>query len=199
MDFDCYNFDPNRISEDRFYKGIVTGDRSEMIGESEWANKAGQSLFLNDEAVYAQLIIDKEERIKDGILKKKVFISHRQTDRKKAKWLANYFKSIQVDTWLDIIDLKIVSDNPKNTQPIAIANMIEMALLNCTHVVALMTPRSAGSAWIPYEFGRVKSRNLGISNAKAFQYKLSGKDLPEYMLLTGKPLKSGKDIDNWIR
>lgn len=40
---------------------------------------------------------------------------------------------------------------------VGIAAIIEMALLNCTAVVAVHSILSAASKWIPYEFGRVKT------------------------------------------
>ena len=197
MNFDCYRFDPNVISEDRVSKGVLPAERDQIIGESLWANNGGSRLMLEDNN-YFQYVQEREDLIGSGKLKKRVFISHRQTDVKKSKWLANYLNGIGVETWLDILDLKLKPNQKYVNRRIALANMIEIALLNCTHVLALMTPKSAGSAWIPYEFGRVKSKKVRSYNAAAFQYKLPKKDIPEYMIVAGKPLKSRKDIDNWI-
>ena len=127
-----------------------------------------------------------------------VFISHRQTDKKKALWLKKCFEKRNIRTWLDIIDLKMVTDHVNYREPIALANMIEIALLNCTHVIALMTPNSAGSAWIPYEFGRVKDSQLSTSNAAIFLHKLKTEDLPEYMQILNHQLRKENDIDYWI-
>jgi hypothetical protein len=40
------------------------------------------------------------------------------------------------------------------------ARIIEMALLNSTHVIALITTNTAGSKWVPYEYGRAKDSSM---------------------------------------
>jgi hypothetical protein len=46
---------------------------------------------------------------------------------------------------------------PVNKMPaLAVALQIEMALLNCSHIVAVYTDNTPGSTWVPYEYGRVK-------------------------------------------
>jgi len=64
------------------------------------------------------------------------------------------------DYWLDVHDPGLTVINSRllspQSQALAVALIIEVALLNCTHVLATITDNSPGSAWIPYEYGRVQ-------------------------------------------
>jgi hypothetical protein len=88
----------------------------------------------------------------------RVFISHRQIDRAEALRLAWLAHSVGVEFWLDVLDPNLQALAGQPAPPIVIASIIEIALLNSTHVVGLLTPNSRGSMWLPYEFGRVKER-----------------------------------------
>ncbi len=69
----------------------------------------------------------------------------------------------------------------------AIAAVIEMALLNATHLCAVFTPATAGSQWLPYEYGRVKDRvTMSMRAACAIHTSLPGKKLPEWVHLGAK-------------
>jgi hypothetical protein len=57
--------------------------------------------------------------------------------------------------------------------PFQTACVIEMALLNCTHVVALVTPESVPSRWIPYEYGNVKEPTPYLLNPVCWLYEIS--------------------------
>ena len=57
--------------------------------------------------------------------------------------------------WLDV-ENPILTGVGSTHQAVATAVIIEMALLNCAAIVALHTPNSHQSRWIPYELGRVK-------------------------------------------
>jgi hypothetical protein len=77
--------------------------------------------------------------------RKTVFISHRKSDRKKAENAAKILRNRQrdpVDVWLDVEDPTLIAFS-KNPNPNDVVEMlvtalvIEMALLNSTHVLAL--------------------------------------------------------------
>jgi hypothetical protein len=121
-----------------------------------------------------------------------VFVSHKQENRDDAlriAWLANqsghYF-------WLDILD-PTLRGTPLN--PIQTACVIEMALLNCTHVIALITPKSIPSRWIPYEYGRVKEPTPYALNAACWLYKVAS--IPEYLEL-GTLCAKEDHITRWL-
>ena len=93
-----------------------------------------------------------------------VFVSHRRCDSHQAVHLANAILDYRpngshpFDVWLDVWDPALRQLQPITGLNTAIltALIIEMGLINSTAVIALMTGRSYGSRWIPYEFGRVK-------------------------------------------
>jgi hypothetical protein len=124
----------------------------------------------------------------------RVFVSHKQQDRDealRAAWLANksghYF-------WLDILNPVLASGR---LNPLQIAAAIEMALLNCTHVLALMTPNSAASRWIPYEYGRAKGPAASAVNAACWIHPLTILPVPEYLHL-GPLTHTEPHIDAWL-
>jgi TIR domain len=125
-----------------------------------------------------QGFIESRESLPKGITR--IFISHKQQDRNEALrvgWLANkaghYF-------WLDVLDPTLASGH---LNPIQTAAVIEMALLNCTHVIALITPRSEKSRWIPYEYGRVKEPLPYSLNAASWLHPRTQFPIPEYLYL----------------
>jgi len=146
---------------------------------------------------------------------KRVFISHRMDAAdwaERVAWLAS--TSAGLEYWLDVHDpvLRWATATLPPTDPryaAAIAAIIEMALLNCTHVIALHTPPNPlpgnprpswiPSQWIPYEIGRAKSR-------KVFSDQMSGWFHPqvrppglrgEYVLLADRRL-SDADVETWL-
>lgn len=94
---------------------------------------------------------------------KRVFISHRKADIAMARQAAEMARRIGCEYWLDVEDptLTWLTQNTvldAATRATAIASTIEMALLNCSHVLAVITRNTQGSMWVPYEYGRVKDR-----------------------------------------
>jgi len=91
----------------------------------------------------------------------RVFVSHKKEDSVIARQLRDVIRSEGFDTWLDVIDLPPIpplrtSGQTKLNQAILLAAIIEMALVNCSHLVAVMTDNTVSSRWVPYEYGRVK-------------------------------------------
>ena len=96
--------------------------------------------------------------------------------------------------WLDVLDPQL----PGLTLGVQIAAVIEMALLNCTHVIAMETSNSPGSAWIPYEYGRVKTNVLYSIQAGCWvQPGVQPLALAEYYLL-GEVTRTENDIKVWL-
>jgi hypothetical protein len=143
----------------------------------------------------------------------RVFISHRQIDDTWARRIAWLAWDCPFNHWLDVIDL----DPTRNRQVqllearlgrplldhengILTAAIIEMALLNCTHLLAVMTNNTAGSQWVPYEYGRVKEPPpLALESSCWWDSTtLSGFGIPEYMYL-GPILADEAAIRFWLR
>lgn len=143
----------------------------------------------------------------------RVFVSHRQTDIVPASRIAYEASRIGFDFWLDVIDLaasktaQVTALEHKLKRPLThfelsvlVAAIIEMALVNCTHVIATMTIRTAGSQWVPYEYGRVLDRSVAGDVATAWwdTTTLPLSDVPDYMHLA--PVhKNQAAIRRWFR
>jgi len=150
-------------------------------------------------------------RLTTPVPNRTVFISHRQADAAAAETLAQAIvahpgqASENVDVWLDVWDplLAIVGQSALDAdrQAFLTALIIEMALINASGVLVLMTDRSRGSAWIPYEYGRVRTGGPHATTAAACLANANGA-LPEYMLLGPRFTRQGPfpmpdDVDGY--
>ncbi len=131
----------------------------------------------------------------------RVFISHRQQDRIAALAAAVAASQCGFYYWLDILDpaLKRLSALPASlATAIATAAVIEMALINCTHVIAVRTPNFKGSAWIPYEYGRVKTDTLYSQQAGCWNDPAVTDPFPEYFYL-GEIANDIPTLKSWLQ
>jgi len=182
-----------------------------LAGAQQWATGASQLAFTDPDAARRWL-----NNIRRAPAKPKpcprVFVSHRQADQDAALRVAWLAWGKGFDYWLDIVNL-----NPAHNQQIKmletslgrpltpfeksvlLAAMIEMALLNCTHVIAVMTLQTAGSQWVPYEYGRMKDTSLLNKHTACWwdTTSLPQTDLPEYVHLAGVHEKEN-DILAWF-
>lgn len=130
----------------------------------------------------------------------RLFISHRQADATEAQQIASIAKAQGFEFWLDILDptFASITATPLDDERkgLLTAIYIEMALLNCTHLIAVMTANTIGSMWVPYEFGRVKGDSLFDSQV-ASRLHISHVGLPEYLHL-GHKHKSDKEVSDWL-
>jgi len=135
----------------------------------------------------------------------RVFVSHRGTTRDTAFAERIAFRAVRAgyEYWLDIHDptLHFINNSPAIQSPardILIAAIIEMGLLNASHVIAVMTDDSAGSKWIPYEFGRAKQRLIFSScSATWLEPTMQASTCGEYIHL-GVMNGNENDIDRWL-
>lgn len=139
----------------------------------------------------------------------RLFVSHRSIDAPLALALGRLALNAGFDVWIDVLDPSLASivRQPNSVQrAVATALIVEMALLNCSHLLAVMTSSTAGSWWVPYEYGRVKERKATVSNAAAwldhtFQFVVPGPTgpvaNPEYLYL-GKLLRQASELDHWL-
>jgi hypothetical protein len=176
------------------------------ILEARFDNYLASDLWraLINEPTYQNLDVLKEEgykqKLANPITCKRVFISHRQSDARYAERIAYLATQCNFEYWLDVHDptLKIANGinilKPKKS--ILIAGIIEMALINCSHVMAVMTTKTKGSQWVPYEYGRIADVP-GVYDACAWQDP-SLIDVPGYMYLRPR-LHDRKSIDGWFK
>lgn len=122
-------------------------------------------------------------------------------EARRVAWIANR-KGFEF--WLDVLDpvlagLQGVSSGQRSyLVAIGTASIIEMALHNSTHVLAVITKNTAGSAWVPYEYGRVQrgasAWPAGCWVDPAVERKTT---LPEYLYL-GPITRSEPEIEQWL-
>jgi hypothetical protein len=124
----------------------------------------------------------------------RIFISHKQENRDEAlrvAWLANQAGH---HFWLDILAPTL---NGTALNPIQTACVIEMGLLNCSHVIALVTPESRPSRWIPYEYGRVKEPTPYGLNSACWLHPTQYSNVAEYLFL-GTQTRTEEHITRWL-
>jgi hypothetical protein len=131
-----------------------------------------------------------------------LFVSHRMADLNNALHVAWVATQCGYDYWLDVHDPVLIGLSsiaiPSPAKDILIAAIIEMALLNVTHVIALHTQYSIGSKWIPYEFGRAKDRILhSVQAAGWFDRHTPPSSCGEYVHLA-EQAKTSADIRAWL-
>lgn len=87
----------------------------------------------------------------------RVFISHRQADTDYAKRIAQLAEQKNFEYWLDVFDPRLQSLSgatySKDQMAILTAGIIEMALINCTHVLAVMTLKLRAHYGCPMNMG----------------------------------------------
>ena len=129
-----------------------------------------------------------------------VFISHKQEDKSEALRAAKWALASGLDVWLDVLNPWLAAATIGPAAPAlqsrALAAIIEMGLLNSTHVLAIMTRHTVSSRWVPYEYGRVKS-SAAVSQ-QAASWRIGVRDLPEYQHL-GAVFDSPAEVQTWMR
>lgn len=132
----------------------------------------------------------------------RLFVSHRQNDEECARRIAWLADSEGFDIWLDVLNPSLAGGGAALT-PTAIATIIEVGLLNSTHVAVVMTPNTVGSMWVPYEYGRAKD-DVTLTEQAAFcvSDRVAAGQVPEYAFL-GKVVDGGvvdheTDLKTWL-
>ena len=183
MKYNCYDRG-FKVGEIRYRE-----TQGNTFGTNFWQG-ASHDRLLSEEDAIQNILRQGPSRLKT----KCVFISHRQSDAQEAQRFAQYLKAHNIDYWLDIHDPILTTGAPLS--PFAIANIIEIALINSTHVVAIITDNSKGSEWIPYEYGRVKDPISYSGNVCAYD-QLNNNTLPDYMKLSVVE-KNDPSVLSWI-
>jgi hypothetical protein len=124
----------------------------------------------------------------------RIFISHKQENRDEALRVGWIVNQLGHPFWLDVLNPQLAG---ASHSPCQIAAIIEMALLNCTHVIALITPQSDTSRWIPYEYGRVKEPSPYSLRAASWVHPKTTTKLPEYLEL-GVITRNRSEIESWL-
>lgn len=86
-----------------------------------------------------------------------VFVSHQYADLQIAVRVAELLKELWVNAWLAVDD-PATQQAVRSGDRVKLASSIDWCLTNCTHLLAIITPRTKGSWWAPYEIGAATRR-----------------------------------------
>src|SRR5262245_32538187 len=127
----------------------------------------------------------------------RVFVSHKQEDKDLALDVAEHIYKEGFDVWIDVINLPKVPAPKGFNRAVLLAAIIEMGLINCSHLVAVMTPNTVPSRWVPYEYGRVKDDPPSRVTVAALLEPPNLPNLPDYLYLA-PILRSAGDLTLWL-
>ncbi|KTB79740.1 toll/interleukin-1 receptor domain-containing protein [Pseudomonas syringae] len=114
-----------------------------------------------------------------------VFISYRHTDREQALAINTRLKQANINTYLDVLDVESQSTED-------ITEVITRNITKCTHLLAVVSERTAQSWWVPFEIGEAT-----ISNRRICSFRTGVTELPQYLEKWPKMTKD-TDIDLFI-
>jgi len=105
--------------------------------------------------------------------------------------VAKSLKELEIDIWLDVDDQHSQQATDLNDDE-KLALAIERGLMHCTHLLALLSPKTKGFWWVPYEIGSCRAREKTF----AFLVHKDLSDLPAYLIF-GKNLLDQYDFYKW--
>lgn len=131
----------------------------------------------------------------------RLFVSYKSQNRQYALRIAYLADQAGFNFWLDVLDPTLQGANatpmPTKQRAILVASAIEIGLLNSSHLLAAMTSQTAASRWVPYEFGRVKSRTVVSTDASSWVHRSGVPSVPEYLHLC--PIHFSEiEINQWL-
>ena len=121
-------------------------------------------------------------------MKPSLFISHRSLDNSFARALSELVSAAGLTNYLDANDAAL-QGTPTRTD---VSGAIERALGAATHLVAIISPFSRNSSWVPYEIGVARARGCQIVAVVQ-----AGVREPEY-LEDARVLRSRAALVAWI-
>ena len=105
-----------------------------------------------------------------------IFLSHILIDKSAAIAIADYVNTRgDIDTYLDINDADL-QRAATSGDALAITVFIERGLSKSTHIMCLVSPKTVGSWWVPYELGFAKKSGMPLATLK-----LKDTELPAYL------------------
>lgn len=126
-------------------------------------------------------------------LKKCIFISHKSEDIKAARAVAEVIMSRGVDVYLDVNDSGLQSATRENDSQ-KIVDCIEDALSKSSHICVLITNKTKGSWWVPYEVGYAKNGKKSIASLLLKDVY----DFPDFLEIERK-LRGLSDLENYLK
>jgi TIR domain len=110
----------------------------------------------------------------------RVFLSHRSADKEVVRGVALYFESLGLYYYLDEQDAVLqqaAAQGAPGAQ--AVVTSIDNGLNHATHLLGVLSRRTMGSWWVPYEIGGTRAR--GYPMAYLVLPSITADMLPEYV------------------
>ncbi|MBA4273896.1 MAG: toll/interleukin-1 receptor domain-containing protein [Pseudomonas sp.] len=114
-----------------------------------------------------------------------VFISYRHMDRAYAMAINSRLIRADIKTYLDVLDLESQTTDD-------ITGVITRNITECTHLLAVVSEKTALSWWVPFEIGEAT-----ISNRRICSFRTGPAELPLYLDKWPK-LSTESDLDFFI-
>lgn len=114
-----------------------------------------------------------------------VFISYRHMDRPQAMAINAQLMQANIKTYLDVLD-------PESQTTDDITGVITRNITECTHLLAVVSEKTALSWWVPFEIGEAT-----ISNRRICSFRTGPAKLPEYLDKWPK-LSTASDLNFFI-
>ena len=114
-----------------------------------------------------------------------VFISYRHMDRAYAMAINSRLIQANIKTYLDVLDLESQTTDD-------ITGVITRNITECTHLLAVVSEKTALSWWVPFEIGEAT-----ISNRRICSFRTGPAELPLYLDKWPK-LSTESDLDFFI-
>lgn len=124
-----------------------------------------------------------------------VFISHKSEDIQAAEAIADYFKSHEIDVYLDKNDKNLQkATQEKNSSEIV--HLIQLGLAYSTHILVLITDKTRESWWVPYEVGYAKKANRQIASL-LLKTETYTEGFPDYLKVE-RTINNSEDFVNYV-
>ena len=117
----------------------------------------------------------------------KVFISHKNEDAVLAGQIAKYLGGNGLDVYLDVIDAQLSKSGPD------LADYIRAQLAKCTQLLAVISPNTQTSWWVPWEIGVATEKERFLAS-----YISGGAAVPEF-LQKWPYLRSESDLATYVK
>jgi hypothetical protein len=118
----------------------------------------------------------------------KVFVSHKREDSHQAVALGERLRLNGLDFYLDVVDSVEVKDGPE------MSDYIRVQMSECTQIIAIISPATQNSWWVPWEIGVATEKNFPIAS-----YASQNISNPPTYLTKWPRLRTASDIDLYAR
>ena len=116
----------------------------------------------------------------------KVFVSHKQEDSERAALIAARLRMGGLEVYIDVIDAQLSKSGPD------LADYLRMRLDECSQLLAVISPITRASWWVPWEIGVATEKERFLAS-----FVSDGATVPEF-LQKWPYLQNMSDLDKYI-